>query len=95
MFTLEMEVSVILKRPVAEVFVYMDDIEREHEWQPYLVRWEKSTGVNRVGTVRTYENQYMGRRFSNSYEITGYELNEKVMYVSTPDAAVQATGGTP
>jgi hypothetical protein len=64
----------IINRPVADVFAYMDDLEREHEWQPYLVRCEKSTEVNGVGTVRSYENLYMGRRFTNSYEITEYEL---------------------
>ena len=94
MFTLELKESIVIHRPIAEVFAYMDDIDREHEWQPYLVRWEKSTEQNEVGTVRTYHNKYMGRAFTNVYEITEYQRNRKVMYKSTPAAAVQADGGT-
>jgi len=93
---LELEDSIIINRPVEEIFAYMDDINREHEWQPYLKKWEQTPDPDRngLGSVRRYENQYMGRRFTNAYKTTVYEPNNQVMYESTPDAAVQATGGT-
>ena len=47
-----------------------------------------------MGTIRLYDNRYMGRSFSNEYEVVVYEPMERVMYVSTPKAAVQAEGGT-
>ena len=95
MFVLELEDSVVINRPVEEVFAYMDDIEKEHEWQPYLKEWEQSPDPRRngVGTIRRYENHYLGRSFTNVYVITEYEPNKRVMYRSTPEAAVQAKGG--
>ena len=85
----------MINRPVEEVFAYMDEISKEKEWQPYLKEWEQTPDPQRngVGTVRRYVNQYMGRRFTNVYVITEYEPNRKVMYESTPEAAVQAEGG--
>ena len=96
MFELDLEDSIVINRPLEVVFTYMDDIEREHEWQPYLRNWEQSPDPNQngVGTIRRYDNRYMGRSFSNEYEVVIYEPMEKVMYVSTPEAAVQAEGGT-
>jgi uncharacterized membrane protein len=96
MFELDLEDSIVIKRPLEEVFNYMDDIEKEHEWQPYLRKWEQSPDPhqNGVGTIRRYDNRYMGRSFSNEYEVVVYEPMERVMYMSTPQAAVQAEGGT-
>ncbi len=75
MFVLELEDSVIIHRPVEEVFAYMDDIDNEHEWQPYLKEWSQTPDPdnNGVGTTRRYVNQYLGRHFSNVYEVTEYE----------------------
>lgn len=42
MFVLELEGNKIFDRPIEEVFAYMDDIENEHEWLPYLRQWEQS-----------------------------------------------------
>ena len=96
MFELDLEDSIVINRPLEEVFTYMDDIEKEHEWQPYLRNWEQSPDPNQngVGTIRRYDNRYMGRSFTNEYEVVDYEPMKKVMYVSTPEAAVQAEGGT-
>jgi uncharacterized membrane protein len=96
MFVLDLEGSVVINKTVEEVFSYMDDIAKEHEWQPYLEDWEQSPDPNQNGggTVRRYENRYMGRSFTNVYQIVEYEPNKKVMYQSTPEAVVQAEGGT-
>ena len=96
MFILDLEDSIVIDKPLEEVFAYMDDIEREHEWQPYLLGWEQSPDPkqNGVGTIRMYDNRYMGRSFTNEYEVTVYEPLKRVMYVSPPKAAVQAEGGT-
>jgi uncharacterized membrane protein len=36
MFVLDLESSIVINKPVKEVFAYMDDIEKEHVWQPHL-----------------------------------------------------------
>jgi uncharacterized membrane protein len=96
MFELDLEDNITINRPVEDVFSYMDDIEREHEWQPYLRDCQQSPdpSQNGVGTIRRYDNHYMGRSFTNEYQVVEYEANKKVMYESTPAAAVQAKGGT-
>jgi len=96
MFVLNLQGSVVIDRPVDEVFRYMDDIEREHEWQPYLREWEQTPDSNQngVGSIRRYENKYLGRSFTNVYGTTEYEPNRKAMFRSTAEAAVQAEGGT-
>jgi uncharacterized membrane protein len=96
MYELILEDRIIVNRPLEEVFNYMDDIENEHEWQPYPRKWEQSPDPHQtgVGTIRRYDNRYMGRSFSNEYEVVVYEPMEKVMYMSTPQAAVQAEGAT-
>ncbi len=33
--------SIVIRRPVSEVFAYMDDVSREIEWQPNLQFAEK------------------------------------------------------
>ena len=96
MFALNLQGSVTIDKPVDEVFRYIDDIEREHEWQPYLRAWKQAPNPtqNGVGSARRYENKYLMRSFTNVYETTEYEPNRKVMYRSTPEAAVPAEGGT-
>ena len=96
MFVLELEGSIVINRPVSEVFAFMDDINREHDWQPYLVEWEQTPDPNQngVGSIRRYVNRYMGRSITNVYETYEYEPGRKVMYQSTAEAAVQAEGGT-
>ena len=45
MFALEMEDSIVINRPVEEVFSYMDDIENERVWQ-------QKPNENSIGTER-------------------------------------------
>lgn len=51
MFTLELEDSIVINRPVEEVFAYMDDIDKEHEWQPYLKEWSQTPEQNGPGAT--------------------------------------------
>jgi hypothetical protein len=71
----------------------MQDIHREHEWQPNLREAEQSPeGEPGVGTVRRYVSEFMGRRFENVYVNTVYEPNQKVAYKTAPDSDTQAIG---
>ena len=89
------ETSIVIDRPVEEVFAYMEDIYREREWQPYIREVQRiPADGGGVGTIRRYTNHYLGRSFENVYETTVYEPNQRVAYSSTPEAAVQATGET-
>ena len=86
------EASVVIDRPVKDVFEYMDDISREHEWQPQLVEAEQAPpGPAAVGTQRRYVSDFMGRRVENTYVIRTYEPNRRIVLETTEDSSLKAT----
>jgi len=90
---LRYEESIAIQRPVDDVFDYMQDIHREHEWQPNLREAEQiPVGEPGVGTVRRYVSEFMGKRFENVYINTVYEPSQKVAYKTAPDSDTQAVG---
>jgi carbon monoxide dehydrogenase subunit G len=83
--------SILIQRPVADVFSYMDDVSREHEWQPNLRGAEQEPpGAAAVGTRRHYTSEFMGRSVKNSYEVKAYEPNQHVVLESMPGSTVSA-----
>ncbi len=90
---IQYEDSIIILRRVEDVFEYMQDIGREHEWQPNLREAEQiPEGEPGVGTKRRYVNQFMGKRIENAYVYTVYEPNSRVAYRSTGESDTQAAG---
>ena len=84
--------SIVIHRPVEEVFEYMDDVSREHEWQPQLEEAEQlPPGPAGVGTRRRYVSEFMGRRVENTYVIRRYEPNRRVVLETTEDSTLNAT----
>ena len=87
------EYEILIQRPVEAVFAFMQDIEREREWQPTLREASQTpAGVPGVGTRRRYVSEFMGMRFENVYVNTVYEPNRRVAYESTPESDTQASG---
>lgn len=69
----------------------MDDVEREHEWQPNLRRAvQDPAGPVGVGTRKRYTSLFLGRKIENVYRVTAYEPDRRAVYVATPDSAVEA-----
>lgn len=86
------ERSVTIARSVPDVFCYMDDVDREHEWQPNLRAASKEPrGPVGVGTVKRYTSVFMKKERHNVYRVTAYEMYVRVVYESTPESATQAT----
>lgn len=87
------EESIVIERPIDEVFRYMQDIEKEREWQPNLRRaYQEPPGEPDVGTRRRYVSEFMGKEVENVYEYTSYEANRRVTYRSAGESAVQSSG---
>ncbi len=85
--------SIIIKRPLEDVFSYMDDIEREREWQPNLREvGQNPEGQPGVGTEKRYVSEFMGRRFENTYVNTVYEPNRRVGYTIKPGSDLRGQG---
>lgn len=86
------EQSIVIGRPVAEVFAYMDDVEREHEWQSKLVEASQSPpGPTAVGTRKRYVSEFLGKRLVNTYVVKVYEADRRMVVESTPDSVISAT----
>ena len=91
MATIQYSDSTLIQRPVADVFAYMDDVSREHEWQPNLRDAEQEPpGPAAVGTRRHYVSEFLGRSVKNSYEVKEYEPNQRVLIESMPGSTVSA-----
>jgi uncharacterized membrane protein len=72
--------TVIIRRPLAEVYAYMDDVAREREWQPALRSAAKDPpGATRVGTRKIYESEFLGRRVKNIYQVLEMEPGRRVV----------------
>jgi len=66
--------SVEINRPPAEVFAYLDEVERHGEWQPDIVSTKKETeGPVGVGTRVTNTRRVPGGRRPITYEITEHD----------------------
>ena len=74
-----MEASVVINRPVDEVFAYMADVRNWPQWNSGMLEGEQtSAGPVGVGTTFRGVNQFLGRRMEWTSEVTEYEPNRKM-----------------
>ena len=84
--------EIIIRRPVHEVFSYMDDVSREREWQPGIKEARKEPpGPTGVGTRKRYVSEFLGKRIENTYVTEVFEPNKRVVYRTTRESVLQAT----
>lgn len=93
MFTLNLEGSIVIRKPLELVWAFMDDPNRAGEWQPYMVELEQiPPDWMGVGTEQKYVFKYLGRTIRNHYVMTEYEPMVRTAYRSLPGSSIQATG---
>ncbi len=81
---ISIEKSIIIRRPVEEVFAYVSDLTHSAEWQTGLLEVRKTTpGPLGVGTKYTLVRVFMGRRMEASNEFVEFGPNVKVAFKST------------
>lgn len=84
--------SIVIHRPVDDVFEYMNDVSREPEWQPQLIEAEQSpAGATAVGSRRRYVSEFMGKQLVNTYVVKVYEPNTRLVVETTKDSVLDAT----
>jgi hypothetical protein len=76
------EVSVFVARPIGEVFDYMTDLSKAHEWGDDVVRAE-AHGDPAVGMTGVYVQKFMGREVENEVEVTAYNPPYELCYRTT------------
>lgn len=85
------EHQVVIRRPVSDVFAYMDDVTREREWQPGIREaWKEPEGPTAVGTQKHYVSEFMGRRIQNTYVTRVFERDRHVVYETSRESVLQA-----
>ncbi len=72
------ENSIVINRPVEEVFALLSNAENEPKWRSGALETKKtSQGPIGVGTMWRSVGQFLGRRIESELEVTEYELNRK------------------
>lgn len=75
---IKIEHSVVINRPVEEVFAFLEDSQNDPKWQSGVLEAEQtSEGPIDVGATFREVRKFLGRRLESTYEITEYELNRK------------------
>ena len=70
------ETSVVINRPVEEVFTYVADPSNIAQWAgPVVEAKQTSEGPVGLGTTSTRVTQFLGRTIESTYEIIEYEPN--------------------
>jgi uncharacterized membrane protein len=71
---INVEKSVVINRPVDEVFAFVGDQRNTPRWQHGLVEVKRLTdGPPGIGTKHTFVRSFMGRRMEASNEYVAYE----------------------
>jgi len=77
---MKFEASVVIDRPVEEVFAYMKEIKNWLQWNAGMLEAEQSSeGSIGVGTTYRGVSQSMGQRMEWTSEVTAYEPDKKVV----------------
>jgi uncharacterized protein YndB with AHSA1/START domain len=78
------EMSIIIRRPVEEVFAFVGDQRNGPQWQHGLLEVRRTTeGPLGIGTKHTFVRKFMGLKLEASNEYVMYEPNNLIAFKST------------
>ncbi len=81
-----------IRCPADRVFAFMDDVDREPEWQPNLLEASKAPpGPTAVGTRKSYVSSFLGKRIRNTYVTRVFDPNRRIVYETTGDSVLKGT----
>jgi uncharacterized membrane protein len=75
---IKVEASVVILKPIEEVFAYSNDPANNKNWQEGLVESRiTSSGPIGVGTQMTDVRKFLGQKMDSKLEVTAYEPNKR------------------
>ncbi len=78
------ERTVVIDRPIQQVFAYVTDQTNTPDWQAGLVEVRRTTrGPIGVGTKHTFVRKFMGRRMEADNEYVAFEPDRLVTFRTT------------
>ena len=81
---IRVEHSVVINRPLHEVFAFIANVENNPRWQQGVLEARITSGVPAsVGSTGIEVRQLMGRRVELNFEVTEYEENAKFSFKIT------------
>lgn len=86
------ETSVVIERPVEEVFEFVTNPQNEALWSSTVIE-QKQTSEGPMGVGATVRStvKFLGRRFDTTFEVTEHEFNRKNC-IRTVSGPIPATG---
>jgi carbon monoxide dehydrogenase subunit G len=99
---INVEVSIVINRPLEEVFDFLSHLENNMKWRTGMIAAEKtSPGPVGVGTTYRMINEVFGRRIEGEAEFTEYvpnrsyrTVNRSGLPIETRRTFEQVPGGT-
>ena len=75
------EKSIIIQRPIEEVFAFVSDLQNATQWQSGVLEVRRVTeGPLGIGTQFAFVRKFMGRKMEAISEFVAYEPNSKVVF---------------
>ena len=82
------ELSIMINRPIEEVFDYVSNLQYGPQWQTGLVEVRQITqGAPAAGSQFASARKFLGRKLEAVVEITAYEPNRKIV-IKGPSGSV-------
>lgn len=79
----QVQVSIVINRPLEEVFAFLSDLENNLKWRTEMIEAKKtSAGPIGVGTTYRMINNLFGRQIEGEAVVTEYELHWKYATVN-------------
>lgn len=86
------EQTIVIDRPVAEVFAFVSDQRNTPQWQGGLVEVQRLTdGPPGVGTRHVFVRNFLGRRMEGTNEYVAYEPDRLVTFKTTSGPPLEAS----
>ncbi len=79
----KVETSIVVKRPVGEVFQFLSVNENALQWQPGLLETRITNDVQGVGRAWIDTVQFLGRRMEVPFQLTDWQADRKLGFQST------------
>ena len=75
---INIECSVVINRPIEEVFSFMSNVENNPQWVSGVLETKlTSPGPMAAGSTGTDMRQFLGTRIESTWEVTEHEVNVK------------------
>jgi len=90
---MNIEISTIINRPIADVFAFASNLENNPKWETNFVE-VKRTSAQATGVGTTYQCllQVPGQRTASTFVITEYEPNHKISFKGDRPTSAKPVG---